>query len=130
VSKVRWDGLDHKRRTALLKDTKHPTRVRDEIVPVPRAAWDIIVGMPKVDELVFPFNGDSVSAAFDRACERLKIEDLHWHDLRHEGISRLFEAGLGIEEVALISGHTSWSTLRRYTHLRPEKVLEKLEGTG
>lgn len=69
-----------------------------------------------------------MSAAFDRACDRLGIVDLRFHDLRHEGICRLFEAGLTIPEVSLISGHTSWSNLKRYTHLRPETVLEKLDG--
>ena len=50
---------------------------------------------------------ESVSAAFQRACNRLGIVDLHFHDLRHEGITRLFESGLSIEEVAVISGHRS-----------------------
>ena len=76
---------------------------------------------------MLPYKTESVSAAFQRACARLKIEDLHFHDLRHEGISRLFEAGLAIEEVALISGHQSWNMLRRYTHIKPENVLEKLK---
>ena len=48
------------------------------------------------------------------------------HDLRLEGISRLFEAGLTIPEVSLISGHTSWESLKRYTHIQPKHVLEKL----
>jgi len=48
------------------------------------------------------------------------------HDLRHEGISRLFERGLNIPEVALISGHLSWNTLKRYTHIKPQTVLDKL----
>ena len=54
---------------------------------------------------VFPYNHRSVSAAFTRACDELKIEDLHFHDLRHEATSRLFEAGLTIEKVALVTGH-------------------------
>jgi site-specific recombinase XerD len=52
----------------------------------------------------------------------LKIEDLHFHDLRHEGTSRLFEAGFSIEQVALVTGHKDWKMLRRYTHLRPEHL--------
>jgi integrase len=60
----------------------------------------------------------------------LKIEDLHFHDLRHEGTSRLFEAWFTIEQVALVTGHKDWKMLRRYTHLRPEalrKIAETLE---
>lgn len=43
-------------------------------------------------------------------------------DLRHEGTSRLFEAGFAIEQVALVTGHKDWKMLRRYTHLKPESL--------
>jgi integrase len=56
----------------------------------------------------------------------LKIDDLHFHDLRHEATSRLFEAGLTIEKVALVTGHKDWKMLRRYTNLRPESLHPKL----
>lgn len=121
-----WE--DYKGGKITLRDTKNPTAPRTEVVPVPPAARKIIEALPKIDARILPFNSDSVSAAFDRACARLKIEDCHFHDLRHEGISRLFESGLQIQEVALISGHMSWNTLKRYTHLRPDDVLEKMNG--
>ena len=54
-----------------------------------------------------------------RACG---IADLHFHDLRHEGVSRLFEKGYAIEQVSLVSGHRSWSSLKRYTNLRPDSL--------
>lgn len=47
------------------------------------------------------------------------------HDLRHEGISRLFELGFQIPEVALVSGHTEWRTLKRYTHVKPQSLVAK-----
>ena len=56
----------------------------------------------------------------------IDIKDLHFHDLRHEAISRLFEKGLSIPEVALISGHMDVRMLFRYTHLKAEDVLNKL----
>jgi hypothetical protein len=62
---------------------------------------------------IFPYNGRSVGTAFRRQCRELKIEDLHFHDLRHEGTSRLFEAGFSIEQVALVTGHKDWKMLRR-----------------
>jgi len=46
--------------------------------------------------------------------------------MRHEGISRLFEKGFHIPEVALVSGHKDWKMLKRYTNLRPENLLKKL----
>src|SRR3546814_406315 len=71
---------------------------------------------------IFPYNPRSVGTAFRRACRALKIENLHFHDLRHEATSRLFEAGLRIEQVALVTGHRDWKMLKRYTHLRPEHL--------
>ena len=65
-----------------------------------------------------------MSAAFTRACDKLKIEDLHFHDLRHEGTSRLFEAGLPIEKVALVTGHKDWRQLQRYANLKVEDLLK------
>jgi integrase len=66
----------------------------------------------------FPANTDAISAAFTRACKFLRIEDLHFHDLRHDGVSRLFELGWNIPQVACVSGHRSWASLKRYTHIR------------
>jgi integrase len=48
----------------------------------------------------------------------LDIKDLKFHDLRHEGVSRLFELGKTIPQVASVSGHRSWQNLQRYTHIR------------
>ena len=67
---------------------------------------------------IFPHNPESVSSSFTKACQILGIEDLHFHDLRHDGISRLFELGWTIPRVANVSGHRTWSSLKRYTHMR------------
>lgn len=53
----------------------------------------------------------------------LGIKDLHFHDLRHEGISRLFEMAQTIPQVASVSGHRSWQSLKRYTNM--EEVGDK-----
>jgi integrase len=74
----------------------------------------------------FPCSTDAVCAAFTRACYMAEINTpdmpdelrLHFHDLRHEGISRLFEMGRSIPQVACVSGHRQWNTLKRYAHLR------------
>jgi len=125
LCRMTWADFDGS--VVTLRDTKNPRVVRNERVPVPVPAQRIIAGLPRTDERILPYKSESVSAAFDRACERLTIEDLHLHDLRHEGICRLFEAGLNIPEVSLISGHMSWATLKRYTHLTPQHVLERLD---
>ena len=64
--------------------------------------------------------------AWERARQRGGIDDLRFHDLRHEAISRFFEMGLSIPEVALISGHKDYRMLARYTHLRAEDLVKRL----
>jgi site-specific recombinase XerD len=59
------------------------------------------------------------------ACKLLGIKNLRVHDLRHEATSRLFERGYSIQEVAQFTLHDSWATLKRYTHLKPEDVVER-----
>lgn len=126
LCKALWENYDKRAGTLTLLDTKDPRKVRNETIPVPPAAAAIMDTLPVIDARILPYEPESISAAFERACDRLKIDGIRLHDLRHEGITRLFEAGLEIQEVALISGHQSWSTLKRYTHIQPSTVLEKL----
>jgi site-specific recombinase XerD len=71
---------------------------------------------------VFPYHSKSVGAAFRRSCNAIDIDDLCFHDLRHEGTSRLFEAGFSIQQVAMVTGHKDWRMLQRYTNLKPEDL--------
>jgi integrase len=75
---------------------------------------------------VFPVSTAWLRYAWDQITSAAGITDLHFHDLRHEAISRFFEKGLSIPEVALISGHRDVRQLFRYTHLRAEDVAKKL----
>lgn len=126
LTEMLWTNYDKKARTIKLIDTKNPKEPRTEVVPVPPAAATIMESLPVVDERILPYNKESISAAWQRACARIGVEDLHFHDLRREGVSRLFTAGLDIPRVAQISGHLDWSMLKIYTELRPQDVLEKL----
>ena len=69
---------------------------------------------------------EAIKKAFIRATRRTDLEDLHFHDLRHEATTRLFEQGLNIMEVSSITGHRDLQMLRRYTHLRAEDLAKKL----
>ena len=75
---------------------------------------------------IIPLSEEAVKLGWKRLVKRAGIEDLHFHDLRHEAISRFFEYGLSIPEVALISGHKDPRMLFRYTHLKAEIIGSKL----
>ena len=85
----------------------------------------VFFGKPKPDRHYQPY---SFRFAWDAVRSRLGMDDLRFHDLRHEAISRLVEAGLSDQEVAAISGHKSMQMLRRYTHLRAEDLVRRLDG--
>jgi integrase len=123
---IRWD--DYQGDRVLVRDMKHPgdkigNHTWCELTPEASA---IIESLPKVGERIFPYTTDAISAAFTRACHVLGIntddmpddQRLHFHDLRHDGVSRLFEMGRTIPQAACVSGHRSWASLKRYSHIR------------
>ncbi|WP_340052214.1 site-specific integrase [Pseudomonas proteolytica] len=120
ITRIRWEDLDCTRQAVLVRDMKNPGQKigNDVWCHLPDEAWAILLTMPKVEREIFPYNAKSVSASFTRACPMLGIADLHFHDLRHEGVSRLFEMDWDIPRVSSVSGHRDWNSLRRYTHLR------------
>lgn len=135
ISRIAWKDLEQSR--VMVRDMKHPGEKAGndtwcDLVPEAEA---IALSMSRTQPEIFPASADAISAAFTRACKLLEIEDLHFHDLRHEGISRLFEMGWTIPRAASVSGHRSWQSLKRYSHLRETgdkfanwKWLNTLEG--
>jgi len=120
ITRITWKGLDADHSRVFIPNMKHPgdKAGNDVWCNLPDPALMIALAMPKAKDRVFPYHSDTISAAFTRACKFLEIEDLRFHDLRHEGVSRLFETGLSIPQVAAVSGHRSWSSLQRYTHIK------------
>lgn len=118
---IRWEDFDEEGGRVLVRDMKDPKKKQgnDIWVELPPEAIAIIKAMPRVSDRIFPFTTDAICAAFTRTRRLLGIdEELKFHCLRHEGISRLFEMGRTIPQVASVSGHKSWQSLKRYTHLR------------
>jgi integrase len=126
ITRLLWKDLDREKRIGWLDDVKHPRKKigNRKSFRLLEDAWAIIERQPQTAPEVFPYDPKSIGAAFTRACKILGISDLHFHDLRHEATSRLFERGYDIPQVAQFTLHESWATLRRYTHLRPEDVPE------
>jgi integrase len=119
ITLLRWGDLDESGSRITVRDMKDRKRQNNHVIcELTPEALQIIKSMPRAEEFIFPFTTDAISSGFTRACEFLEILDLHFHDLRHEGISRLFEIGRTIPQAASVSGHRSWSSLQRYTHIR------------
>ncbi|QIR84495.1 site-specific integrase [Paracoccus sp. AK26] len=128
ITRLHWADYDPKHKRILVRDMKHPGEKigNDVFVDLPDPCCAIIDTMPRTGTYIFPYGVDAISAAFTRACKFLEITDLHFHDLRHEGISRLMEMGYSIPHAAKVSGHKSWQSLQRYSHIN--KTGDKWEG--
>jgi integrase len=125
IVRMTWADVDANGRMLTIRDRKDPRKKtgNDERIPLLGDALAIIQRQPQTDDRVFPITPEWISDHFLLACRVARVDDLVFHDLRHEGISRLFEAGFRIEQVALVSGHKSWAMLKRYTQLKPESLL-------
>ena len=125
IATIEGKHINLDKRTLLIPVTKNG-EARE--IPLSQAALGVFRDMKyQPSDKVFKITAHAITIAFGRACKRSGMEDTHFHDLRHEAISRLFEKGLSLAEVATISGHKTWTMLRRYTHLSAEKIALKLD---
>jgi integrase len=132
ICRVTWEDYNERTKMLTIRDRKDPRQKdgNDQRIPLLKVSgYDPVALIEEqraarrnADPRIFPVNSKSVSCLFTRACATLRIDDLHFHDLRHEATSRLFEAGFAIQQVALVTGHKDWQMLKRYTHLRPEAL--------
>lgn len=131
ICELRMADYDRAHQVWLVRDVKHPDgaagnhremHVPDRLLPLIDAAIKMI---PREDgdDRLFPYKANTVGAAWERAMKVLGIEDLHFHDLRHEGCSRLAEDGLGIPSIQQVSLHESWGSLQIYVNLRPRRDM-------
>ncbi len=140
IFRVAWSDLSRRTKMLMIRDRKDPRQKKGNDQEIPLLATSGYDALALIEEQtlqrkdgedrIFPYNHRSAGTNFTRACQALKIEDLHFHDLRHEGTSRLFEAGFSIQQVALVTGHKDWKMLRRYTHLKAASLYTFLAGRG
>ncbi|EIV5116147.1 site-specific integrase [Salmonella enterica] len=126
ILSLRWEHIDLRHGVAHLPETKNG-HSRD--VPLSRMARNCLQMLPmSLNGSVFRYTSSGLRSAWRTALQVLHIDNLHFHDLRHEAISRFFELGnLNVMEVAAISGHRSMNMLKRYTHLRAWQLVSKLD---
>jgi len=125
IANLTWANIDLKGKTAYLAETKN---MIERTVPLSPAAIGILKGLPrKIIGSVFSMSENAITIAMRRARAEAEIQDLTFHDLRHEATSRLFEnTDLDLLEIAEITGHKNLQMLKRYTHLRADRLAERL----
>lgn len=138
---VVWEDFDDNQRLLTIRGRKDPDEAEGFDMTIPLLSGHVVVLGEVIDPVeiirrqrtaykrkgrIFPWGETTITENFKEACDACGIEDLHFHDLRHDGISRMFLPGkYSIPEVAAVSGHKNWRNLQRYTQLRPEDLHQK-----
>lgn len=129
IMSMRLSDYDPDRRVWLVRNIKNPggsegnhqwMHITDALLPVIKAAMkdaDLVARRKTMqDDRLFPYDPKTIGSYWTRHMQILGIEDLHFHDLRHEGCSRLAEDGLSIPDIQRVSLHESWSSLQIYVN--------------
>ncbi len=120
------DGSARRKRTGIIPVTREIRGILEEAA--------MLRGRAEVDQrsgdgaTSFPINAVTFDHLWRRLVLECSLDGLHFHDLRHEATSRLFERGLSVAEVMSITGHSTTDMVDRYSHYSAALVLEKLEG--
>ena len=128
IAAIEWKHVDLDNRAVYLPRTKNES---ERTVPLSPSAISILRELEngEADGPVFGMAAMAITHAYMKACKRAGIEDLTFHDLRHEATSRLFEnTDLDVMEIRSITGHRSMQMLARYSHLRTHRLADRLAG--
>ena len=138
IASLRRPQVDLERRIVKLVDTKNDSH---RTVPLSKRATElfkaamanparptdcnlVFFGEPGKDDKRRPYTFTKI---WRLLVKKLELPDFRFHDLRHEAVSRLVEGGLSDQEVSAISGHKSMQMLKRYTHLRSEDLVKRID---
>lgn len=119
-----WDYIDVEEKTAYLPETKNG---RPRKLPLRDELLEMLAALPRTGTKVFGLTNDGLRKAWRRICEAAGSDDLHLHDLRHEGVSRVAETGqFSLVDLQAFSGHRDVRMLLRYTHLCARQLADRL----
>ena len=135
ISGLSWGDIDLVKRKVCLHHTKNG---EPRQVPLTRQAIEVLESLQVMGtKEVFPMSMNVLRNQFDRVKKTAEkdwdesgvnpFKDLRFHDLRHEALSRLSDAGLNVIELSYISGHKTMAMLKRYTHPSHEAICSKLD---
>ena len=132
IASLLWKHVNLRGRYVLLPETKND---EPRTVPLSTTALDILRGLPRPEgpeagqERVFGLTAEQITDSMLKVCRKAGLENLRFHDLRHEATSRFFEhTDLDLMEIKAITGHKTLQMLIRYTHLRTARLADRVAG--
>ena len=122
ILKLKRDHIDFTNKQCTFYDTKNSF---DRTIPL---ADETLAILKKhvFGKYVFNCNSSRLRKWFRRATKTEKITNFRFHDLRACFCTNALLNGWSIAEVSAVSGHKDWSQLKRYTRIKPNDLLEKI----
>ena len=121
--KLKWSDLDFDKRQIMIRDTKNGS---NRMIAMSSSLKAHLTVLPKPTGCLLEITSSGLQHAFKRLVKKLQLHDLRFHDLRHEAISSLFEMGLSVPEVQVMSDHRTLDQLMRYSHARIDEIKRKV----
>ncbi len=125
IQRLKWSHVDLSRRVIRVEGTTTKT-LKPRLVPISSRLRDVLSQLRQ--NTLRPhspvFGTADFKRAFNKACEIAEMPDVHFHDLRHTGTTRMIERGLPIAVVMAITGHTQMKTFLRYVNQSESSMYE------
>lgn len=136
---LKWSDVDLRRKVLKIQDSKSPEGYRR--VPLREEAIEILQSLEKLSDWVFvnpdtslPWDASFLSKTFTKILKSCKIMGASLHTLRHTFASHLAMAGVPLDVIRDLLGHSSVQITEIYAHLAPDHIkaavekLPKVEG--
>lgn len=107
-----------------LPDTKNSTKRHVPLLDSAVALLELAKGLD--EKKVMPLSGDSLKNIFKRVLASTDIEDLHFHDTRHEACTRLAQL-LDVKDLSKVTGHKDIGILiNTYYNPTASEIAQKM----
>lgn len=121
---IRRADVDLVERWVRLSDTKNGSR---RYVPLSKEAVRLLSLMDG-DDCLFSVTAAVASTLFRRARKRAEIDDLTFHDSRHEACTRLAQK-IEVLDLARMTGHKDLKQLLAYYNAKPSEIAARLDSS-
>jgi integrase len=127
IVELKWSQVDLENKVFQIWRKKTSSA---SVLPISNRVYDLLVNKKRICDWVFPNvtnDGPKVynRLPFEKACQRVGLEDVTFHTFRHSRITRCLVAGMSTTQVKTISGHSDLKSLQRYSHLTSGDVLDQ-----
>lgn len=141
ITRIRLSDYDKEHQSWMVRDLKNPSGSKGNhkhfnVLPECQKIIELLMRdeirarmlkMGGDSDLLVPLSAVAIASEFNQSCHVLGMSDFRFHDLRHEGATRLAESGLTIPQIQQVTLHDTWSSLERYVSVKKRANILQLD---